>query len=200
MEQPIIKKTGKLFNIADFDSYSECYIETGTCYGQSLDRAIKADFYNFKSVEVYEPFYKACMEKFGVRGDVKLYFGKSYEQLPAMLNDNDSGTKQQNCVIFLDAHPAGPNTGGHDDLMLNGIASEYQQHSIIKKEIAAILAHRNDHVIIIDDQNPATSDEHLEYCRMLLAANPKYQFALYDEQLNKNGKHYENKILVCTPH
>src|SRR5258706_10213880 len=123
--EPIINKTGQLFSISQWRGASDIYLETGTCYGESLVRAF-AHFSEYYSVEVYEPFYRHCQEKFKFRKDVVLYLGKSYEKLPEMLADIGG----RRSVIFLDAHPAGPNTGGHDDLMAKGVESEYQQDLI----------------------------------------------------------------------
>jgi hypothetical protein len=102
------------------------------------------------------------------------------------------------CVIFLDAHPAGPNTGGHDDLMDKGENSEFQQDFILTKEIVIILKNNINHIIIIDDQNGINADN-IAYMKMLSAANPNYEFYFYDEQLDPNGTYYKNKSLVCVP-
>jgi hypothetical protein len=181
-----------LFNIKDFTKYSPIYIETGTCFGDSLQRALNSGFVKCKSVEAYDKFYQKCLVRFSGNPLTQLYFGLSNEQLPEMLKDVD-----QPAVIFLDAHPAGPGTAGHDDLMNNGNQSEYQQNTILTKEIEAILAHRNDHIIIIDDQ--AGPDEHnLKFMHRLLAANTNYEFEFFDEQLEGQSV-VKDKILVCIP-
>ena len=111
--------------------------------------------------------------------------------MPEML-ENISGP----AVIFLDAHPAGPNTGGHDDLMEKGAASEYHQDTVLKRELAAILKHDPTHIIIIDDQN-GNNPENEAYIKMILEVNPNYQFYFYDEQAGEIF--YKNKSLVCIP-
>lgn len=99
-------------------------------------------------------------------------------------------------VILLDAHPAGPGTGGHEDLMAKGNASEFTQHNIITRELEIILADSDNHLIIIDDQNDENEDNKL-YQEMLLAKNPTYKFFLYDEQVG--NFFYPSKIMVCIP-
>lgn len=165
-----------LFNIQDFRKFSDVYIETGSAWGESIKRA--NGFKVIKSVEIHEPFYNHCKSKY----DVELYLGNSIDKLPLMLGDVD-----RSAVILLDAHPAGPGTGGHDDLMTKGEHSEFQQESIISRELEAILKHRKDHVIIIDDMNGLNPfSEILEH----------YSFRFYDEDM---GIYYKDKFLVCFP-
>lgn len=184
-------ETNKLLNFGDFVNYSKIYIETGTCYGGSVRKAIEAGYRRIKSVEVFEPFYKKCQELFANNNNVELFFGKSDEQLPEMLSNI-----KQPAVIFLDAHPAGPNTGGHDDLMEKGDKSTFHQHYILSEEIKAILFNNKNHVIIIDDQNGNNPDNEF-YIKMILEANANYQFYFYDEQAG--DIFYKNKALVCIP-
>lgn len=186
-------ETNKKLNFADFINHSDTYIETGTCYGQSVERALAAGYKKIKSVEVHKPFFDHCFNLFSENADVELFLGKSDEELYEMLKN-----VIKPCVIFLDAHPAGPNTGGHDDLMEKGDKSEFQQDFILTKELEIILLNRIDHIIIIDDQNGINSDNEA-YIKILLSANPDYQFFFYDEQLDPKGTYYKNKSLVCIP-
>lgn len=183
-------QTDKVLDFAEFRGFSPVYVETGTCYGGSLERAIKAGYKYLYSVEAHRPFYYHCKAKFEAQKNIILLHGKSYLMLPEMLTGNNQ------CVIFLDAHPAGPETAGHDDLMEKGEKSEFHQDNIITKELAAILRHRNDHLIIIDDQNGA-NEENVEYMATLRTANPNYKFFWYDEQAGE--RFYKNKVLVCIP-
>jgi hypothetical protein len=186
-----IKFTNKLLNFRDFINYSSVYVETGTCYGGSVDKALQAGFNQILTVEVHRPFFDSCVEKYKNEPKVDLFFGKSDIVLPSMLH-----RIIQRAVIFLDAHPAGPNTGGHDDLMEKGNESTFNQDFILTNELKAILAHRNDHLIILDDQNGLNA-ENAAYMKMLLEANPNYNFYFYDEQAG--DKFYKDKSLVCIP-
>lgn len=184
-------ETNKLLNFADFLKYSDTYCETGSCHGGSITKALAAGYTKIKSVEVFEKFYNHCVELFAGNPNIKLYMGKSADRLPEMFSDV---TKP--AVIFLDAHPAGPNTGGHDDLMENGNASEFHQDFILTKELEIILANNNSHIIIIDDQN-GNNPENEAYIKMILNANPGYKFYFYDEKAGEIF--YKNKSLVCIP-
>jgi hypothetical protein len=196
----IVEIRDSLLNLANFNYHSEHFIETGSCHGDGIKRAMIAGFYKIKSVEVHEPFYRICKEKFKQYAEpakftdwyIQLFLGKSYEQLPIMLQDVPKA------VIMLDAHPAGPNTGGHDDLMVNGANSEYHQHAIIKKELDVIFGHGKDHLVIIDDQAGYSDDNH-EYMVMAKHCNPDYRFYWYDEKLTKDAQLYKNKYLVLIP-
>jgi len=181
----------KLFKISDFKQYSDFYIESGSCMGESIKRALQGEFQNIQSVEIHEPYYDFCMDQYGTNEKVTLYLGDTVQVLPMMLEK----TGDQKAVIFLDAHPAGSGTATHDDLIKNGKKSEFLQDTILKKELAMILAHRNDHVILIDDQNGANG-ENKKYIKMIKKVNPGYKFYFIDEQL-ENGILHKEKILIC---
>ena len=183
-------ETNKLLNFAEFVSH-RTYIETGSCHGGSIIRAQNAGFTLIKSVEVFEDFYIKCTELFKNDPEVFLYLGESREELPNMLDDIF-----EPAVFFLDAHPAGPNTGGHDDLMEKGDKSEFHQDFILTEELKIILNNNPNHIIIIDDQNGENPDNEA-YRKMILEANPNYRFYFYDEQAG--NKFYKNKSLVCIP-
>lgn len=185
-----ITQTNKLLNYADFVEFSPMYVETGTCYGQSVDRALIAGFQLIKSVEMMPEFYAHCYERFKTNKAIELYLGKSTDMLPIMIKD-----LSYPAVFFLDAHPAGPGTGGHDEIISGD--EEFGQHAIICKELHHILMNRGDHLIIIDDQNGENADNKV-YMKMCLEANLNYTFEFYDENLS--GDHlYKNKALVCRP-
>jgi hypothetical protein len=183
------KETGLLLDIADFRVYSDTYVETGTCMGGSADRAIKAGYKSIFTVEAWKPFYDHCKEHFKSCDIITLLFGKSTDRLTEMLTEAN-----ERAVIFLDAHPSGPKTAGHDELMNGDIEST--QDWILTKELEQILLHRKDHIIIIDDQN-GNNKENKKYIKTILSANPNYRFFFYDEQAGPNF--YKNKALICIP-
>jgi hypothetical protein len=180
--------TNKLFNIGDFRYFSPVYIESGSCYGSSIDRALKGGFERVKSAEYHAPYYHHCVEKFK-GAPVDLFLGKSTDLLPGMLYGEDQ------CVIFLDAHPAGEGTNSHEEYIKGN--EEFYQHNILTKEIELILAHRIDHLIVIDDQVLGSDAD--SYMEALTLANPNYRYFWYDEQLDPRDPIAKNKILVAIP-
>ncbi len=189
--QDKIKFTGKLLNFSDYRKYSPIFIETGTCYGRSVQLAIDAGFEYLKSVEAKEEYYNHCKELFKEKESVELYLGKSIDKLEIML-----GNVRQPAVFWLDAHVSGEASAGHQDWLEKGVESDYHQDTAIKKELDIVLKNGKNHIILIDDQNGVNSDN-LRYMDIVLEANPNYRFEFIDEQMGETF--YKEKILVCIP-
>lgn len=179
----------KLFNLTDFRPFSHAYVETGSCEGESIKRALQAGFTTIKSIEVHEPFYKHCQNRFKRYQQVQLFLGTSQHWLHKCLTEPS--------VVFLDANPAGPGTGGHDDLMEKGEKSEFQQNTILKRELSTIVFNSLDHLVIVDDQN-GIDDSNRFIISLLSSRNPNYSYTLYDQKL-EDGILHKDKILVCDP-
>ena len=196
----MITKTNKQFNIGDYKQFSDTYIETGTAMGESIKRALLGGFKNIFSVDVHLPFVTAMRLKY--EGRAEIHLGKSHDLLPLML-------ERANCnsVIFLDAHPAGENTGGHAELMQGN--KEFQQDNILEAELKVTRDHMlstvHRHIIILDDQDINSA---LKFAMQvtqfpILSGVPEYyymdwKFSLWDEQL-EDGIYRNDKILVCEP-
>lgn len=197
----MIKYTEKLLNLSDFNYHSDTLIETGSSMGDGIQRALIAGFTIVRSVELDAFAYAHCVSRFvnfhptrEASVKVHLYHGKSIDRLSEMLNASAGP-----CVVVLDAHPAGPHTAGHDDLMKKGKLSEFNQHNIIMNELKIILNHRKDHLIIIDDQQHGDPhDETHMYCNYI-SDYVDYDFFLYDEKLSKESPRSVGKLLVCVP-
>lgn len=188
-----ITHTSKLLNYADFRYHSDTYIESGAAAGESIRRALDAGFTDVRSCEMDVKWFNHCAERFSDDDRVKMYFGSSIEQWPSMLSAFDKTP----CVLFLDAHPAGPGTAGHNEFEEGD--GRYGQDAIITRELEIILGHRNDHLLILDDQN-SENDDNRKYMKMCLEANPNYKFEFYDECLSGLKEfYYHSKILVCRP-
>lgn len=184
-----IEFTNKLIDFADFKKYSDTFIETGSCHGAGIDKALKAGF-SVLSVEAHPPLFEHCVKKYMNEPRVKLFFGLSEGRLPQMLEKVHASA-----VFWLDSHPAGPNTAGHDDLMEKGDDSEYHQDKIIMRELEIIMSHRKDHIILIDDQHGIEAGN-TRFMEFILSQNPHYKFFFYDEKL---ATFYKDKILSCIP-
>lgn len=187
-----MKKTASETNsLLDFKSYlehSKIFIETGTCYGRSVQLALDAGYERIKSVEACDEYFKSAFRTFEQNPKVHLFFGKSIEHLPTMLQDVNGPA-----VLWLDAHVS-ENKEQVEDWKSKGEESDFHQHTALKKELEIVLAHRNDHVILIDDQNGPNADNEV-YIDMISKANPEYKFYWVDEQMGDTF--YKNKILLA---
>jgi len=115
----------------DLDSF----IETGTYMGDTTAEAAKI-FGEVRSIEIWEPLYKAAKNRFAYSKNVKLYFGDTTTQLNHLI-EGSLGKR----LYWLDAHSSGGGTGGVPGF------------SPILHELDQIL-HTNgdtDSVILIDD-------------------------------------------------
>lgn len=204
-----VTKTGKVLHFADFIKYSDTIIETGTGRLGGVHLYLNSGFNVVKTVEACEAYYQenlADLLRLGFKEEVEvlkcnrlkkwdaqvdLFFGMSQDKIGEMIDGIDKPF-----VAFLDAHVSGPNSAGHEDYMEKGNDSQYAQDNVITAELKIILAHRKDHVILIDDQN-GENDENQKYMDMIIEANPNYKFYFYDEK--RGDVLYENKCLVCIP-
>lgn len=184
-----VTETNRLLNFSDFRRMGNVFIETGTCMGRSVQAALTAGYEKVKSVEAKEEFYEHCRFLFAKRPEVELFFGKSIDHLPAMLQG-----LQGPAVFWLDAHVSGERSAGYHDYLEKGEGSDYHQHTAIKKELALVLAQAKTHTILIDDQNGPNADNEV-YMDILSAANPGYKFYWIDEQSGEIF--YKNKILAA---
>ena len=171
-EFPTVDRS-QIVNLSNYTSFSKCLVETGSFGGAGIGRAIEAGYNDIRSVELSERWHQHCLDRFSTDSRVKLYLGDSRDMLLQMLPD-------KKCVIVLDAHPSGPHTAGHDDLMEKGESSVYCQDRILRDELRIIIDNKIRNLIIIDDQ-----EEVKEEWTMMLQ---DYDFELI------NGKY-----LVCVP-
>jgi len=201
--------TNTVLDFKDFRKYSDTLCESGTARLGGVNNALSAGFLSVLTVEACENYHKEniidLVKRFGFTEEmgtkdyefhnsgcfVKLYFGMSQDRMSDMVKVIDKPA-----VWWLDAHVSGPNSAGHEDYMEKGNDSAYAQDNVITAELKIILAHRKDHIILIDDQNGFT-DEVKKYMAMILEANSNYEFFMYDEQ--RGDERYIDKCLVCIP-
>lgn len=182
-----VKYFNKRMDFTKYHQYSDTFIETGTHIGESVQSALDAGFTQIRTVELHAQYYQYAMNRFAGK-NVKLYFGKSTDMLPMMMQGIATPS-----VFWLDAHPAGPNTAGHNELLAGD--KDFDQTNILKKEIALILEH-GPHVILIDDINDWHYGE--QFIEIFEAFYPKkYRFELLDEE--RSNYTYVQKVLECLP-
>lgn len=150
-------------------AHLKVFVETGSCFGRSIEIALKLGYTDIRSVEAAKDRYEACVELFKGNPAVRLWHGESVATLPEMIAD-----LTQPAVFFLDAHPSGEGSFGDK----TGC-----QTDILKAELQIIAAHPvKEHVILIDD---LTVDVEA-YARQLF---PAAAIAIY------NAEGYEAKVL-----
>ena len=78
---------------------NDLFIETGTYVGWGIEAALNAGYREIHSIELYEPFYRHCKQRFCAFGYVNLYHGDSSADLKEILNQID-----RPATFWLDAH------------------------------------------------------------------------------------------------
>lgn len=126
-------------------SYNNVFVETGTYDGGCINVALSCGFQDIRSVEIYEPFYRECKNKFKNFSQVKLYLGDSIELLWKMIEDIN-----EPITFFLDSH----------------IIAQLRNDKLGKKEVPIleeleIIAKHpiKQHTILIDDRQMLEAKE-----------------------------------------
>jgi hypothetical protein len=168
-----------------FEKYpNPIFIETGTYHGEGIEYALQAGFKNVRSVELSEPLYQMCVEKFKNSPNVNLYCGSSSEKLWEMIAD-----VPEQITFWLDAHYS-------DSSTVKG--SEF---SPILRELEIIAKHPiKTHTILVDDVRDmgtvffdfVTRDEVI---KKIIAINPHYSITY--ENWTQGDKIFYNDILVA---
>jgi len=182
-----IQSTGRLLDYKDFRKYSDTLIETGSGHGGGIQRALDAGFRSIVSIEAKPENYEICMERFLPDPRIVLLLGESVNVLPEVLD-----IFRQRVVFFLDAHPSGPRSYGHKELMEGN--RDFAQDTIIRKELGILLESPYKHVFILDDINGHAIAS--DYVQMIADKRENYKFFFYDEN---PGTFYKDKLLVAVP-
>lgn len=164
-----------------FAKYPNAYfVETGSYYGAGIQKAIDAGFSRIYSIELAEPLYQYCKNRFAWNPGVHLVLGDSAKVMDKVLNEIDAPA-----TFWLDGHYSWGETAKGDT------------NSPILKELEAIAKHPiKTHTILIDDiRCCGTNDfdfvERDEIIAAILRINPAYQIHFEDG-------YWPNDILVAT--
>jgi|LauGreDrversion4_2_1035121.scaffolds.fasta_scaffold21973_4 hypothetical protein len=133
-------------NLKNYLDFSKILVETGTCFGEGVKRALDAGYTDVRSVEIVEDRFNSCADRFKNDKRVTLWCGDTRNNLYDMI-------PEEPIVILLDAHPSGEGSGGHNELIKDGYDSEFAQQNVLVAEIKIILKTGHRHIILIDDTN-----------------------------------------------
>ena len=86
-------------------NYNRTFIETGSYYGDGIQKALDAGFENIISIEITPKYYELCKEKFKDYPNVKIILGDTVNVLPEILKNTTEA-----CTIWVDAHYTEPST------------------------------------------------------------------------------------------
>ena len=188
INERFVKKLLTPMDFSRFRQYSDTFIETGTHLGESVQAALDAGFTDVRSVELKESIYLKAKERFEGNKCVTLFCGKSADCLPEMIKGTTTPS-----VFWLDAHPAGPGTAGHEEWLKRD--ESVFQDTVLSEELKIILSHGK-HVILIDDQNGWETAK--KFVRIIEDFYPAgYGFIIEDEI--RPSVHYKEKVLICVP-
>ena len=162
--------------IKEYKKDKTVYFETGTYFGQGVQKALDNGFDTVYSVEMSENHYKKCATKFSGNEKVILVHDSSERCLEQAVVDIKHPLNTERCFIYLDAHPMGGRGAPPLINELNIIAS----------------LKRNDHTIVVDDfrlirdaQAWGTcfkgKDMKEEFNRLFLAINEDYQISYHGD-------------------
>lgn len=151
-----------------FEKYlNEVFVETGSCVGVGIDRAIKAGFKDVYSIELSKELFEVCTGYFKSNANVHLVFGDSRYVLKDIINKINVPI-----TFWLDAHISGGLTVGE---LIPPLIEEIE---IIKNH------HIKTHTIMIDDLRCWGWTEKLKEAILLI--NPEYKFILEDGTVEKD--------------
>ena len=171
------------FEISEY--INPVFVETGSYRGDGIAAALSAGFEKVYSIEVHEPYYNGCCERFAAEieeGRVELRLGPSEERL----RDVVAGLEER-ATFWLDAH--------------RHFEGASEVHCPVSHELDAIgTSQIRDHVILIDDirlvRDPAAWGGHDvslgASCAQLFEINPDYHLSLIDGEVPRD-------VLVALP-
>lgn len=150
--------------------WNPVFIETGSCVGEGIQKAINAGFEKIYSIELSEELHNACVKRFEDHPHVKLFHGDSRNVLKEIVDGlNEPAT------FWLDAHYSGGTTAGEGDPIILFDELEIIECSPIKI-----------HTIMIDDLRDWGKENIELFTMTMLEINPDYEISLVDGWLHKD--------------
>lgn len=164
-------------------AYNKLFVETGTCAGDTVQRALDVGYERVVSVELSDEYYDFSARRFAKNKRVRLWHGNSVDLLPEILKSvNEPAT------FWLDAHHSSGVTAGAGVDQADTIAAELEQ---IEKTLTCSW-----HTILIDDQN---GHWNAGIVARLMAINPAYKIGFVDSWWDETEHYYPKCVLVAEP-
>ncbi len=149
-----------------FTAYlNRCFVETGTYYGSSVQKALDVGFSEVRTIENDINNFQYCVERFKGLGQVKVYYGDSSQYLWVLIHDINEPV-----TFWLDAHIYPPRADGGKNCPLMEELEQIRLHPI------------KTHTILIDDMH-CCGTESFDYLtkadiiKKVLEINPNYEIS-----------------------
>lgn len=152
-----------------FEKYlNPVFIESGSLYGDGIQSAIEAGFKEIYSIELAQPYYDHCVERFKNVSYVYIILGDSHLVLGELLSKID-----RQITFWLDGHFCGGDSG----------FGKYE--SPLVQELEIIKTHPiKTHTILVDDLRCWKKETHgfdtATITAKLLEINPNYSLVFRD--------------------
>ena len=158
------------------------FVETGTYYGESVQKALNDGFQEVRSIESDSYWAETTRNNFANHSNVKIYHGDSSKDLWDVIKDID-----EPITFWLDAHIFPPRADGGKNCPLIEELEQIKQHPI------------KNHIILIDDMHccgTAAFDfmNRGHFIKKLLEINPDYQIRYVD---GGGAGEYKNNVMVA---
>lgn len=158
------------------------FVETGTCRGFTVKKALQIGFKKIYSIEYVKELYDSCCKKFQkhLNKRVFLYQGDTHFEFPRVLNN-----LKGKATFWLDAH------------YTKKSLPYAEEKCPILFELNHIQKHlRNDHTLLIDDVRLFGSEE-FGYVTLDQVKDAVYKINSEYKISFENGQDFKKDILVC---
>lgn len=168
--------------LIDLKKYSNVFLETGTYYGETINKALNSGYKEIHSIEINDFYYEINKIKFELNKNVFIHKGDSSIILFDVIKDIDD-----QITFWLDGHYM-----SQDEKQKENLTQSKKIYPILE-ELDLISLHKNkNHIILIDDMIDVLNYINLEEIKQkILNINKNYKI-----QLTKGQQ--DNEILMAT--
>jgi hypothetical protein len=147
----------------------EVFIETGTLQGEMVYK-LNNYFKKLYTIELNRNLFLSAKKRLKQFSKIKVLFGDSGKILPIVLNEISTP-----CIFWLDSHFSG------------GETAKSEKDTPIIEELNEILAHKSDHIILIDDARLFGDKDFPDYPsietveKLIISKRPLYRIELKND-------------------